>query len=74
MDERKRHKPVEEIPEEWKRPGGPADYDESGGTGLEPGRDDDVLGGGPSGGDEDPIGEPGIPDEVTYDPEKYPPD
>lgn len=45
--------------------GGPSDYDESGGTGLEPRPGDQVIGGGVSGGDDDPIGEPGIPDEVN---------
>lgn len=49
---------------ERERLNGPADYDESGGTGLEPQPGDQVIGGGVSGGDEDPIGEPGIPDEV----------
>ena len=60
----------DEMPEEWKRPGGPADYDEHGGAGLAPRPGDDVIGGGVSGGDEDPIGEPGFPDEAGTDPEE----
>jgi hypothetical protein len=59
----------DDIPDELRRPGGPSDYDEGGGTGLEPQPGDDVLGGGTSGGDDDPIGEPGFPDDPDLDPD-----
>jgi hypothetical protein len=67
MDETQRGEREAEEQRELEREqlGGPADYDESGGTGLEPGEGDEVIGGGVSGSDEDPIGEPGIPDEVA---------
>ncbi|MGQ0814742.1 MAG: hypothetical protein ACT4O1_09795 [Gemmatimonadota bacterium] len=71
MADEKRQLPPEDIPDDWKRPGGPADYSEGGGTGLEPQPDDEVIGGGVSGSDEDPIGEPGIPDEASFDPETW---
>ena len=69
-EERSNQSPDEELPSELRRPGGPTDYDESGGTGLEPQPDEVVIGGGVSGGDDDPIGEPGIPDEAGSDPER----
>ena len=51
----------EDIPEELKgRPEGQpgmSDYDEGGGTGLEPQPGDEVIGGGTSGGDSEPIRE-----------------
>ena len=51
----------EAVPDELKgRPKGSpgmSDYDESGGTGLEPRPGDDVIGGGVSGGESDPIRE-----------------
>ena len=60
-DETRRSTEEEAVPEELKgRPEGSegmSDYDESGGTGLEPRPGDDVIGGGPSGGDEEPIRE-----------------
>ena len=70
MADQKHNPNPDEVPEEFKRPGGPTDYDEGGGTGLEAQPGDDVIGGGVSGGDEDPIGEPGIPDEAGTDPEQ----
>lgn len=63
--------PASEQPEEARRgnrPGGPAGYEESGGAGLRPRKDEGVIGGGPSGGDEDPVGEAGIPDEAGREP------
>ena len=61
MGEKQRRRITEATPDELKgRPAGQpgmSDYDEAGGTGLEPGPDDEVVGGGPSGGDSDPIRE-----------------
>ena len=58
-----------EEPEEWKRPGGPTDYDENGGTGLEGRPADDVIDGGVAGRSDDPVGESATPDEVESDTE-----
>jgi hypothetical protein len=60
----------EEMTEDDARPWGPSDHDAAGGVGLEPGPDDEVIGGGPSGPDDDPIGESGFPDDPGFDPEK----
>jgi hypothetical protein len=61
MTTRKRVRNDENTPDELKgRPEGAdgmSDYDESGGTGLEPQPGDEVIGGGPSGGDSEPIRE-----------------
>ena len=56
----------EEMTEDDARPWGPG---EAGSVGLEPGPGDEVIGGGPSGPDDDPIGEPGFPDDPAFDPE-----
>lgn len=57
----KRNPAREDVPDELRgRPEGQpgmSDYDEAGGTGLEPQPGDEVIGGGPSGGDSDPIRE-----------------
>jgi hypothetical protein len=61
MANEKRSRSDENTPEELKgRPEGQpgmSDYDEGGGTGLEPQPGDEVIGGGTSGGDSDPIRE-----------------
>ena len=61
MSDRNRPPTREDVPDELKGrpPGQPgmSDYDEGGGTGLEPQPGDEVIGGGPSGGDSDPIRE-----------------
>ncbi len=61
MGDRNARPITQDTPEELKGrpPGQPGatDYDEAGGTGLEPRPDDEVIGGGPSGGDSEPIRE-----------------
>ena len=61
MAENPRPRSDEDVPDELKgRPEGQpgmSDYDEGGGTGLEAQPGEEVIGGGPSGGDSDPIRE-----------------
>jgi hypothetical protein len=61
MADKARNRSDEDTPDELKgRPEnspGMSDYDESDGTGLEPRPGDELIGGGVSGGDSDPIRE-----------------